>query len=158
MTDAVHKGHGRIFCQLWHCGRVAHPNMRGGARQVALWPLPAEGKLRFLNREADSQAAATRCAREAGFDGVELHAANGYLHDQFLQSVSNKRIDGWGGPIENRARLILETVDAMAAAWSIERVGATAWNNRLASLAAKSLVVEILQGRTKKYRPVLEVA
>ena len=123
MTDAVHKGHGRIFCQLWHCGRVAHPNMRGGARQVALWPLPAEGKLRFLNREADSQAAATRCAREAGFDGVELHAANGYLHDQFLQSVSNKRIDGWGGPIENRARLILETVDAMAAAWSIERVG-----------------------------------
>ena len=68
-------------------------------------------------------AAATRCAREAGFDGVELHAANGYLHDQFLQSVSNKRIDGWGGPIENRARLILETVDAMAAAWSIERVG-----------------------------------
>ena len=97
--------------------------MRGGARPVALWPLPAEGKLRFLNREADSQAAATRCAREAGFDGVELHAANGYLHDQFLQSVSNKRIDGWGGPIENRARLILETVDAMAAAWSIERVG-----------------------------------
>jgi N-ethylmaleimide reductase len=123
VTGVVHKGHGRIFCQLWHCGRVAHPNMRGGARQVALWPLPAEGKLRFLNREADSQAAATRCAREAGFDGVELHAANGYLHDLFLQSVSNKRIDGWGGPIENRARLILETVDAMAAAWSIERVG-----------------------------------
>ena len=68
-------------------------------------------------------AAGTRRAREAGFDGVELHAANGYLHDQFLQTVSNKRIDAWGGPIENRARLILETVDAMAAAWSIERVG-----------------------------------
>ena len=140
MTDAVHKGHGRIFCQLWHCGRVAHPDMRGGALPVAPSPPPAEGKFKFLNREADFPkprelaaweipgivsdfAAATRRAREAGFDGVELHAANGYLHDQFLQTVSNKRIDAWSGPIENRARLILETVDAMAAAWSIERVG-----------------------------------
>jgi N-ethylmaleimide reductase len=136
----VHKARGRIFCQLWHCGRVAHPDMRGGALPVAPSPLPAEGKFRFPDREADFPtprelaaweispivsdfAAATKRAREAGFDGVELHAANGYLHDQFLQTVSNRRIDAWGGPIENRARLILETVDAMAAAWSIERVG-----------------------------------
>ena len=140
VTDAVHQAGGHIFCQLWHCGRVAHPDMRGGAPPVAPSPLPATGKFRFPDREADFPiprelaadeipsiiadfAAATRRAREAGFDGVELHAANGYLHDQFLQSVSNKRADAWGGPIENRARLIVETIEAMAAAWSMERVG-----------------------------------
>jgi N-ethylmaleimide reductase len=140
VTDAVHRAGGRIVCQLWHCGRVAHPDMRGGETPVAPSPLPATGKFKFPDREADFPtprelapheipgiiadfAAATRRARDAGFDGVELHAANGYLHDQFLQSVSNKRTDAWGGPIENRARLIVETVEAMAAAWSMERVG-----------------------------------
>jgi N-ethylmaleimide reductase len=119
-------------------GRVAHPDMRGGALPVAPSPPAAEGKFRFPDREADFPtprelaaweippivsdfAAATRRVREAAFDGAELHAANGYLHDQFLQSVSNKRIDAWGGPIES-ARLILETVDAMAAAW-VNRAG-----------------------------------
>jgi N-ethylmaleimide reductase len=138
VTDAVHNVGGRIFCQLWQS--VAHPDMRGGALPVAPSPLPAQGKFKFPDREADFPkprelaaweipeivsdfAVATGRAREAGFDGVELHAANGYLHDQFLQSVSNKRIDAWGGPIESRARLILETVDAMAAAWSVERIG-----------------------------------
>jgi N-ethylmaleimide reductase len=136
----VHAAGGRIVCQLWHCGRVAHPDMRGGALPVAPSPLPAQGKFKFPDHEADFRmpralaaheiptiitdfATATRRAREAGFDGVELHAANGYLHDQFLQSVSNKRTDAWGGPIENRARLILETIEAMAGAWSMERVG-----------------------------------
>jgi N-ethylmaleimide reductase len=140
VTDAVHNAGGRIVCQLWHCGRVAHPDMRGGDMPVAPSPLPATGKFKFPDREADFPiprelaaheipaiiadfAAATRRAREAGFDGVELHAANGYLHDQFLQNVSNKRTDAWGGPIENRARLIVETIEAMAAAWSMERVG-----------------------------------
>jgi N-ethylmaleimide reductase len=140
VTDAVHKAGGRISCQLWHCGRVAHPDMRGGALPVAPSPLPAQGKFKFSDREVDFPtprelagneipaiiadfAAATRRAREAGFDGVELHAANGYLHDQFLQNVSNKRTDAWGGPIENRARLIFETIEAMAAAWSMGRVG-----------------------------------
>jgi N-ethylmaleimide reductase len=140
VTDSVHRARGRIVCQLWHCGRVAHPDMRGGALPVAPSPLPAQGKFRFADREADFPvprelaageisaivsdfASAARRARKAGFDGVELHAANGYLHDQFLQNVSNRRTDAWGGPIENRARLILETVDAMAAAWSMERVG-----------------------------------
>jgi N-ethylmaleimide reductase len=140
VTEAVHNAKGRIFCQLWHCGRVAHQDMRGGALPVAPSPLPAQGKFRFPDRDADFPtprelaaweippivsdfASARGRARAAGFDGVELHAADGYLHDQFLQTVSNKRIDAWGGPIENRARLILETVDAMAAAWSIERVG-----------------------------------
>jgi N-ethylmaleimide reductase len=140
VTDAVHQARGRIYCQLWHCGRVAHPDMRSGALPVAPSPLPAQGKFKLRDREVDFPtprelaadeipviisdfATATRSAREAGFDGVELHAANGYLHDQFLQSISNKRTDAWGGPIENRARLILATIEAMAAAWSMERVG-----------------------------------
>jgi N-ethylmaleimide reductase len=140
VTDAVHRAGGHIVCQLWHCGRVAHPDMRGGDMPVAPSALPAEGKFKFPDREVDFPiprelaaneipaiiadfAAATRRARRAGFDGVELHAANGYLHDQFLQSVSNKRADAWGGPLENRARLIVETIEAMAAAWAMERVG-----------------------------------
>lgn len=139
VTDAVHAAGGRIYCQLWHCGRVAHPDMRDGDMPVAPSPLPAEGKFKFADHEADFPvpheltneeilaiiadfAQATSNAREAGFDGVELHAANGYLHDQFLQDVSNNRSDEWGGPVENRVRLILETIDAMADAWSMERV------------------------------------
>ena len=140
VTDAVHAAGGRIYCQLWHCGRVAHPEMRGGELPVAPSPLPAQGKFKFPDREVDFPvpreldaaelsaviedfAQATRNARKAGFDGVELHGANGYLHDQFLQDVSNRRTDDWGGSIEKRARLTLETVDAMIAAWSAERVG-----------------------------------
>lgn len=140
VTEAVHAASGRIYCQLWHAGRVAHPDMREGELPVAPSPLPAEGTFKFPDHEADFPtprelaadeippiiddfAAATRNAREAGFDGVELHAANGYLHDQFLQDVTNKRGDDWGGAIEKRARLILETVEAMAAAWTMERVG-----------------------------------
>jgi N-ethylmaleimide reductase len=87
------------------------------------FPIPRELAAHEIPAIIADFAAATRRAREAGFDGVELHAANGYLHDQFLQNVSNKRTDAWGGPIENRARLIVETVEAMAAAWSMERVG-----------------------------------
>jgi len=140
VTDAVHAAGGRIYCQLWHAGRVSHPDLLDGASPVAASPLPAQGQFKFPDRQVDfpvprelasseippiidAFAQATRNAREAGFDGVELHAANGYLHDQFLQDVSNQRTDAWGGTIEKRARLILETVDAMAAAWSMPRVG-----------------------------------
>lgn len=140
VTDAVHAAGGHIYCQLWHCGRVAHPDMRGGKLPVAPSPLPAAGKFKLPDGEVDFPvprtladdeipaivedfAQATRNAKQAGFDGVELHGANGYLHDQFLQDVSNRRTDSWGGSIENRARLMLETLDAMAAAWSMDRVG-----------------------------------
>ena len=140
VTDGVHEAGGRIYCQIWHCGRVAHPDMRGGEAPVAPSPIPAEGDF-FLPsgrvdfpvpRELEASeipgivedfARATRAVRDAGFDGVELHGANGYLQDQFLQDVSNKRTDGYGGSVENRARLMLETVDAMIAAWSADRVG-----------------------------------
>ena len=140
ITDAVHAAGGRIYCQLWHCGRVAHPDMRDGKPPVAPSRLPAQGKFKFPDREEDFPiprelaadeipgiikdfVQATRNAREAGFDGAELHGANGYLHDQFLQDVSNKRTDDWGGSVENRGRLMLATIDAMADAWSIERIG-----------------------------------
>jgi N-ethylmaleimide reductase len=140
VTDAVHAAGGRIYCQLWHAGRVSHPDMLNGALPVAPSPLPAAGKFKLPGRDLDFPiprdlgsgeippiiedfARATRKARDAGFDGVELHAANGYLHDQFLQDISNRRSDEWGGTVIKRARLILETVEAMANAWSMERVG-----------------------------------
>jgi N-ethylmaleimide reductase len=140
ITNAVHAAGGRIYCQIWHCGRVAHPDMRGGEQPVGPSPIPATGdfflptgRVEFpVPRElavdeipgivADF-AQATRNAREAGFDGVELHGANGYLQDQFLQDGSNRRTDAYGGSIENGARLMLETAKAMIDAWSADRVG-----------------------------------
>ena len=139
ITDAVHAAGGRIYCQIWHCGRVAHPDMRGGELPVGPSPIPAtgdfflpSGRVEFpVPRELGIDeipgivadfAQAARNARTAGFDGVELHGANGYLQDQFLQDGSNHRTDAYGGPVENRARLMLETAQAMIGAWSAERV------------------------------------
>jgi len=140
ITDAIHVAGGRIYCQIWHCGRVAHPDMRGGEAPVGPSPIPATGdfflptgRVEFpVPRELSIDeipgivadfAQATRNARGAGFDGVELHGANGYLQDQFLQDGSNQRADAFGGPVENRARLMLETTTAMIDAWSADRVG-----------------------------------
>src|SRR5450432_3565618 len=140
ITDAVHAAGGRIYCQIWHCGRVAHPDMRGGEQPVGPSPIPAtgdfflpSGRVEFsVPRELGIDETpgiiadfvlATRNARDAGFDGVELHGANGYLQDQFLQDGSNRRTDAYGGSIENRARLMLETAKAMIDAWSADRVG-----------------------------------
>ena len=140
VVDQVHAAGGRIFCQIWHCGRVAHPDMRGGAAPVAPSALPATGdfflptgRVSFpVPRELgvdeipgiiETFAQATRNAREAGFDGVELHGANGYLQDQFLQDGSNNRTDVYGGSVQNRARMMLETAEAMIRAWSADRVG-----------------------------------
>ena len=140
VTEAVHAAGGRIYCQIWHCGRVSHPDIRGGELPVAPSPIPAQGDFflptgrvdfpvpRQLGIEeipaiVESFAAATRRARCAGFDGVELHGANGYLQDQFLQDGSNQRTDAYGGSVENRARLMVETVEAMIAAWDADRVG-----------------------------------
>lgn len=140
VTDAVHAAGGRIFCQVWHCGRVAHPDMRGGELPVGPSPIAATGDFYLPSGRVDlpvprelgleeipgivaNFAAASRNARVAGFDGVELHGANGYLHDQFLQDGSNHRDDAYGGPVENRARLMLETAEAMIAAWDAAHVG-----------------------------------
>jgi len=140
VTDAVHAAGGHIYNQIWHCGRVAHPDMRGGAQPVAPSAIPATGDFFLPSGRVDFQipralgikeiapivetfAQATRNARESGFDGVELHGANGYLQDQFVQDGSNQRTDDYGGSVANRARFMLETVDAIIAAWSPERMG-----------------------------------
>ena len=140
VTDAVRKAGGKIFAQLWHVGRVSHPDFHDGALPVAPSALPVEGEA-FTTRgrtklvtpralgadELPGIVAQFRTAAEhakaAGFDGVELHGANGYLLDQFLRDGSNRRTDAYGGSIQNRARLPLEVVDAVSAVWGSQRVG-----------------------------------
>lgn len=141
VTEAVHAAGGRIFLQLWHVGRISHPSLQpGGALPVAPSALrPAgqaftyQGLQDFVTPRALAAAElpgvvaafaqAARRAMAAGFDGVEVHGANGYLLDQFLRSSTNRRDDAWGGSIEKRARLLLEVVDAVVAACGAGRVG-----------------------------------
>ncbi len=143
ITDAVHGEGGLIVLQIWHTGRISHPSMQpGGAAPVAPSAvLPAGWRhMDATGAVADlvlptplsetaiagivaSFAQATDNARRAGFDGVELHGANGYLIDQFLQDSSNRRTDGYGGSIANRTRFLQEVVDAAVGAWSADRVG-----------------------------------
>jgi 2,4-dienoyl-CoA reductase-like NADH-dependent reductase (Old Yellow Enzyme family) len=140
VTEAVHRGGGRIFAQLWHVGRISDPLFLDGELPVAPSAVAADGNVSLvrpqrpfvtprplgLNEipaviEAFRQAA--KNAKHAGFDGVELHGANGYLLDQFLQDGSNRRTDAYGGTIENRARLLLEVTDAAIGIWGAGRVG-----------------------------------
>jgi hypothetical protein len=140
VTDAVHRAGGRILLQLWHVGRISHPVFLGGAAPVAPSAIAPPGHVsqvqpplayavpRALARSelpgvvADYRRGAENALR-AGFDGVEIHGANGYLLDQFLQDGPNRRTDDYGGPIANRARLMLEVVDAAIAVWGAGRVG-----------------------------------
>ena len=140
VTQAVHAAGGRIFMQLWHVGRVSHPDYLDGALPVAPSALAPEGHVSLLRPKRDyvvpraletgeipaiveayRQGAIN--AKAAGFDGVELHGANGYLLDQFLQDSTNRRTDRYGGSIENRARLLLEVTDAAIGVWGAGRVG-----------------------------------
>lgn len=141
VTEAVHAGGGRIVAQLWHVGRVSHTSFHVGAPPVSSTDRAADAQtFTAAGFEATSTprrlaedelpgvvkdyVAATRRAREAGFDGVEVHAANGYLLEQFLASAVNDRTDGYGGPVEARSRLLLEVVDAVISAWgSADGVG-----------------------------------
>ena len=141
VTEAVHREGGRIFVQLWHVGRISHPSLQpNGALPVApsaISPagnaLTHQGLAPFVVPRALEQseiaeivrdyARATERARDAGFDGVEIHGANGYLIEQFLTDGSNQRGDRYGGSIANRARFLLEVTQAVVAAWSPERVG-----------------------------------
>ncbi|HKI04137.1 MAG TPA: alkene reductase [Thermoanaerobaculia bacterium] len=141
VTAAVHERGGRIFLQLWHVGRVSDPALQpGGAPPVAPSAIAPEGTFRSVTgpqpyvtpralelAEIPGVVAqfedGARRALEAGFDGVEIHAANGYLIDQFLRDGSNRRTDAYGGPVESRARFLLETVEAVAGVWGGGRVG-----------------------------------
>lgn len=140
VTDAVHAAGGRIVAQLWHVGRISHPDLLGGRQPVAPSAIAANGNVSLLRPQrpyvvprelsldaigevvkAFGRAAAN--AKAAGFDGVTLHAANGYLLDQFLQTGTNHRTDAYGGPVAHRARLLCEVADAVAAVWGPQYVG-----------------------------------
>ena len=140
VTKAVHDAGGRIVMQLWHVGRISDPYYLDGAQPVAPSAIAAEGhpsllrpKKAFVTPRAleleeipdiiEAYRKGAENAKTAGFDGVELHGANGYLLDQFLQDGSNHRTDAYGGPIENRARLMLELTDAVIPVWGSGRVG-----------------------------------
>ena len=142
ITDAVHAQGGRIFLQLWHVGRISHPDFQpGGAAPVAPSAIQPQGQLytskgmvsyampRALETDeipgvVAQYAQGAAQAKIAGFDGVEIHAANGYLIDQFLRDGSNRRTDQYGGSIENRARFLFEVTQAVIDVWGANRVGA----------------------------------
>jgi len=139
-TRAVHDQGGHIVLQLWHVGRISDPIFLGGADPVAPSAIRPSGHVSLVRpmkefvtpralaaEEIPGIVEAYRLGAEnalaAGFDGVELHGANGYLLDQFLQDSTNHRTDGYGGSLENRARLMLEAVDAAISVWGADRVG-----------------------------------
>ncbi|MEO3408494.1 alkene reductase [Mucilaginibacter sp. CAU 1740] len=141
VTGAVHAKGGYIFLQLFHAGRASHTEMQpGGAHPIGASAVPHNNvvytptgwKPASPNRALEiSEIAgviqdfyrASELAKQAGFDGVELHGANGYLIDQFLQDGTNKRTDSYGGSVENRVRFLLEVVNAMVSVWGGDRVG-----------------------------------
>lgn len=140
VTDAVHAKGGLILMQLWHVGRISDPVYLDGAAPVAPSAVAQSGHVslvkpqrpypvpRALDREeipgiVTAYRQGAENAKRAGFDGVELHGANGYLIDQFLQASSNLRTDAYGGSIENRARFLLEVTDAVVEVWGADRVG-----------------------------------
>jgi len=140
VTEAVHDEGGRIFLQLWHVGRISDPMFLDGQLPVAPSAIAAKGNVSLVRpekpfvtpralelNELPGIIAAYRRGAEnaqwAGFDGVEIHGANGYLLDQFLQDSTNQRTDEYGGPVENRARLLFEATDAAISVWGANRVG-----------------------------------
>lgn len=141
VTDAVHERGGRIFLQLWHVGRISHPSLQpDGALPVAPSAIAPEGNAATYEGEQpfvtpraletqeipgiiEQYRQGAQNALAAGFDGVEIHSANGYLLDQFLHDGSNQRTDRYGGSIENRARLLIEVTQSVTSVWGADRVG-----------------------------------
>ena len=140
VTEAVHAAGGRIFLQLWHVGRISDPMFLDGALPVAPSAIAAAGHVSIVRPEkpfvtpraldlseipgvVEAFRKGAENAKLAGFDGVEIHGANGYLLDQFLQSKTNHRNDAYGGSLENRARLMLDVTDAVLSVWGADRVG-----------------------------------
>ena len=140
VTSAVHRAGGLIVAQLWHVGRISDPMFLDGELPVAPSAIAARGHVSHVRPQrayvtpraletaeipgvVEAYRHGAKMAMEAGFDGVEVHAANGYLLDQFLQDSTNHRTDAYGGSLENRARLLLEAVDACVSVWGAGRVG-----------------------------------
>jgi N-ethylmaleimide reductase len=181
VTDAVHAGGGSIFVQLWHCGRISHPDFHNGGLPVApsaitpagdaftyeglkpfVTPRPLEAS--EITGIVEQYRHAASCAMKAGFDGVEIHAANGYLIDQFIRDGSNKRTDNYGGSLENRSRLLLEIVAAVGNEIGHQKVGVrispvNAFNDMSDSdpQATFNHVAESLNGLGLAYLHVVEV-
>lgn len=140
ITKSVHSAGGRMLLQLWHVGRISDPEYLKGQLPVAPSAVAAPGHVSLLRPKRpfvtpraltlseisgiiEAYRKGAENAKAAGFDGVEIHGANGYLLDQFLQDSSNHRTDAYGGPVENRARLMLEVADAVISVWGASRVG-----------------------------------
>jgi N-ethylmaleimide reductase len=140
VTEAVHKKGGKIFAQIWHVGRLSHPDLLNGNLPLAPSPLnpniqaytldgfkdtvtPREMSLADIQRTIDDFRKAGENAMKAGFDGVEIHSANGYLFHQFFNLYSNHRTDEYGGNLENRARLLFDVIEALATVMPLNRVG-----------------------------------
>jgi len=140
ITQAVHSQGGRIFLQLWHVGRISDPVYLDGKTPLAPSAIAPKGHVSMIRPEKafmtpraletieikdviEGYRRGALNAQKAGFDGVEIHGANGYLLDQFLQDFTNKRTDHYGGSLENRARLLLEVTDAVISVWGADRVG-----------------------------------
>ena len=181
ITEAVHAEGGHIFIQLWHVGRISHPSMQpDNAQPVAPSAIRPEGEAvtydgmqsfetpRALTLEeipgviADYAAAAQR-AKDAGFDGVEIHAANGYLLDEFLRDGANTRTDAYGGSVENRMRLLDEVITAVGEVWPPHRIGVRlSPENQFNDIhdsqpqATFNAVVDMLHGHQLAYLHVLE--
>ncbi len=146
VTDAVHRAGGRIFIQLWHVGRISHPALQpDGMLPVAPSAIKPSGQAFIENESGEGEMVpfvtprallteempyivrqyvrAAKNALDAGFEGIEIHAANGYLLDQFINSSTNNRTDQYGGSVENRARLLMEVVEAVGGVWGRDRLG-----------------------------------
>ena len=139
IVEQVHQAGGRIICQLWHMGRIVHPDFLGGEKPVSASATTAPGKVRTYQDKRDyvearplelneipglldDYANAAENAKKAGFDGVQLHSANGYLIDQFIRSSTNFRTDEYGGSVENRIRLMGEVTQRLVDVWGGDRV------------------------------------
>lgn len=140
VTEAVHEQDGKIFIQLWHCGRISHPKFHNGEKPLAPSAVNPNIKIFTPHGEEDSNEPnamtipeiketvqefkkAAQNAKDAGFDGVELHSSNGYLFHQFFNANSNIRTDEYGGSIPNRARFLFEVIEAVGEIWAENRIG-----------------------------------
>lgn len=140
VTEAIHEEDGKIFIQLWHCGRISHPTFHNGAKPLA--PSAVNPNIKICTPEGEENSVepkamtipeiketvqefkkAAQNAMDAGFDGIELHASNGYLFHQFFNANSNVRTDQYGGSIENRARFLFEVMEAVGEIWPENRIG-----------------------------------